>query len=173
MSGSGRGERLARALADKAAHRLRRDRGDWGRAMLAETEAIGSQTERLHWALGCLTASHRAQGGSVFYPVALLLGVAALTWQQWSADEGVVTCLLLALSSLGLGLLDSRRVVWSGLAVGSVVAAVHVFGAVTGVRPPYETHLHGALHGLRWIVLVGPALVFAWGGARLASILDD
>ena len=165
-------ERLARRLVRGAAQRLGPARDDWARAMAVETEAVSVPAERLRWAIGCAAASHRAQCGSAIYPAALTLAVLALTWQQWSADEGPLTCALLALASLGLGLLDARRVVASGVALGSVVAGVHVFGAVTGVRPPYETHDYGVLHGLMWAVLVAPALIVAWAGAQVAAWLE-
>ena len=160
--------RLSRHAMDHASRRLRRGHADWGLAMRAEGERLASPSERLRWSLGCALASYRTSHGWA-YLAALGAGVLTLLADQWIADESLLTVLVLAAVSLALGLADPRRAWLSGAVVGSVVAAVHLFGALTGVRPPYEVHAHGALHGLRWLVLILPSLCAARAGAFVAA----
>jgi len=164
---------LADQLMRRAARRMRRRHPDWAAAMVAEGEALVSGGERLAWAAGCLDASYRAAETSeaALYAPALLVGVGGMILYQWSADESLVTLVVLALICLALGALSPRRLWLSALPVGLVVAAVNVFETLTGVHPAYETARHGLAHNLRWVVLVAPALMAVAAGRFARSRL--
>lgn len=72
--------RAARALTRHAAAMLPPSQAQWGQAMLAETEHIGSDAACLRWALGCLWASVQVRSGRARRLLALAarLGLAAL-----------------------------------------------------------------------------------------------
>jgi hypothetical protein len=78
---------------------------------------------------------------------------------QWSADESLITLLVVAGLSLLLGFLRPSRFLVSGVAVGIVVAAVNAFETASGIRPSYEIHHHSWAHDLRSLALVAPALL--------------
>ena len=160
---------LAELLMRGAATRLRRRYPDFAEAMVCEAQALGD-TERLRWAVGCLAASFRAPGmAEVFaYPLALAAGVAAMVAYQWSADESLLTLALTCAIGLCLGLIDPRRFLLSGLAVGVVVTGVNAFESITGILPAYEAASHGLVRNLRWLVLAPPAVLCAAAGRELA-----
>jgi hypothetical protein len=148
---------LADELVRAAAWRMRRRHPDWAQAMLSEHANLPERSDQLGWALGSLRASF-AVGDALYTPM-LALGVLAMTLYQWSADESLATVSVLAALSLGLGLLRPSRFLISGVALGSVVAAVNGFETVSGVRPAYEIYNHSWAHDLRWLVLIAPAVL--------------
>jgi hypothetical protein len=150
-------------LIRSAARRTRRRYPEWADAMLNESADLRAEGERLKWAIGCFAASLRLSvtGASAMYPIGLLLGIGNMTLYQWSADENLFTLLLLGLNGLALGVLKPQRFLISGMVVGSVVASVNIFEALTGIRPAYETVSHSVAHCLRWTTLVVPALLSA------------
>jgi hypothetical protein len=152
--------RLAALLMRHAMIRLSRKHPEWAEAMAAESATLLSDDERLAWASGCAVASYRAPGAFdwVIYPMALLAGVTLMTAYQWSADESLKTVGILALIGLALGVLQPRRSMISGAAIGVVVALVNGFETITGLRPAYETTAHTILHDVRWAVFIIPAL---------------
>ena len=166
-------DRLTELLMRHATNRLRRGRPEWADAMLNEGAALASDNERLRWAAGCAIASYRAPTvmGSAIYPAALSLGVGVMIVYEWSADESLRTLAVLGLIGLILGLVGPRRVWLSGVAVGSVVAAVSAFEALSGLRPGYETHLHTLAHCSQWLVLIAPALITSALGGFAARTL--
>jgi hypothetical protein len=157
---------LADALVRAAARRLRHRHPDWADAMIGEHASLGGHRDQLGWALGSLRASFALE--DVFYPAGLLISVMAMTLYQWSADESLVTLLVLSGLGLTLGLLWPTRFLISGVAVGMVVAAVNSFETLSGFRPAYEIYHHTWTHDLRWLLLVLPALASSALGRRLA-----
>ena len=143
--------------------------------MSAEVEHLADGGPELGWAAGCVAASYRtARALETFtYVAALLFGVAAMTFDQWTEDEGLGTCVVLGLIAFLLGLVRPKRFAVSGVAVGAVVAGVHVLGALGGVRPPYETRAHSLVDGLLWLVFVIPAVLAAAAGSRLARAVHS
>jgi hypothetical protein len=162
--------RVTDLLIRSAVRRTRRRYPEWADAMLNESANLRAEGERLKWAVGCFTASFRLPdtGASTLYPIGLLLGIGSMILYQWSADENLCTLLLLALNGLALGVLRPQRFLVSGLVVGSVVASVNIFEALTDIRPAYETVSHSVVHSLRWTTLVVPALLSAAVGRFLA-----
>jgi hypothetical protein len=118
-------------------------------------------------------ASYRAPGGlePFGYPLALAGGVALLSAYEWRADESLVTLALLAVVGLGLGLLEPKRWLVTGLVIGSVVAAVQAFETVTQIFPAYETH-RGAWRSVRWLTLLAPALLTAVSGSYARRLFE-
>jgi hypothetical protein len=167
--------RLADLLMGHATRRLRGQRPDWAEAMKREGASLASDDERLRWSSGCIYASYRTSGGfnGIAYPAALVVGVALMSAYQWSADESLGTVAALCLIGFALGLVEPRRNLMSGIAIGAVVAAVNSFETLTGVRPAYETRMHSLLHDARWTFLIAPAfiacLVGGYVGGKLRS----
>jgi len=153
--------RLADLMMGHALGRLGRTRSEWADAMASENAWIGSDDERLRWSTGCAVASYRAPGAFDWptYPAALLAGIVLMTAYQWSADEGLGTMVVLALTSLLLGMLRPGRNLLSGVAIGLVVSAVNGFETISGLRPAYEIHAHDLMHDARWLIFIAPALV--------------
>lgn len=164
--------RLAERLMRQAAAGLRRRYPDFAEAMVSEGCDLEG-AEQLRWAIGCFVASLRAPGGlrALAYPLALTGSVVAMVLYQWSADENGLTLALTCALGVGLGLVDPRRFLLSGVAVGVVVSAVNAFETLTGVRPAYEAASHGLIHNLRWLVLVPPSVIAAGAGSALAQRL--
>jgi hypothetical protein len=152
---------LAKRLLGHAAGRLRRQRPDWADAMMRENSELASDDERLRWSSGCAYASYRTADAwdRIAYSAALMAGVALMSVYQWSADESLGTVAVICLIGFALGLLEPRRSLISGAAVGAVVAAVNGFETLTGLRPAYETRVHSLLHDARWTFLIAPALI--------------
>ena len=152
--------RLADLLLSHATNRLRRRHPEWADAMASESSALLGD-DRLRWSAGCAVASYRAPGALdwIAYPAALLVGVMLMSAYQWSADESLRTVAVLTIIGAALGVLQPRRALVSGGAVGLVVAAVNGFETITGVRPAYETTAHSLLHDARWTILIAPALI--------------
>ena len=161
-------------LARLAVRHMRARHPEWADALAAEGEAV-DERDQLRWAVGCAVASLRVSGAAdvAAYPAALAAGVLALTAYQWSADESVFTIGLVSLLGLALGLLEPRRVLMSGLAVGVVVAGVNAFETITGVLPAYEAERHTLIHDLRWTLLAAPALLTAIAGRAVALRLTS
>ncbi len=161
---------FAQWLGRQAQSRLRRDHPEWADAMAAEVEHLAGHGPELRWAAGCVGASYRTGRALevLRYGGALGLGLAAMTLDQWTQDEGIGTCVVLGLLALLLGALRPQRFLLSGTALGAVVTAVHLFGALSGVRPPYETTAHSLAGGLRWLLLVPPAVLAAAAGSQLS-----
>ena len=153
--------RLSDLLMSHAARRLRGRRPDWAEAMLRESSEAVSDDDRLRWSSGCAYASYRTPAAldAVVYPAALAVGVVLMSAYQWSADESLGTVAVLGLIGFALGLLEPRRSLISGAAIGAVVAAVNSFETLTGLRPAYETRMHDLLHDARWTFLIAPALI--------------
>jgi hypothetical protein len=133
--------------------------------MLAEEASIPSEWEKLAWAIGLLRAAIGVR--DLLYPLALLLSVLAMTLYQWSADESIVTLIVLSLLALAMGFLRPGRFLLSGAAVGVVVAAVNGFETASGIRPAYETYVHSLSHDLRWLALLVPAVASSAAGGQL------
>ncbi len=153
--------RLSDLLLGHAAHRLGGKHADWAEAMKRENAELGSDDEQLRWSMGCALASYRtpATFDGMAYAAALTAGVMLMTAYQWSADENPGTVAALGLIGFALGLIEPRRSLISGAAIGAVVAAVNSFETLTGLRPAYEMRHHTLLHDARWTVLIAPALV--------------
>ncbi len=141
--------------------------------MTAELEACGSEGERLHWALGCWRASLGVQGAwdQLAYPLALGLGTALMAAYEWSADEGLITLLLLGGLSLVLGLFRPGRAMVSAALLGLVVSGVLAFEAVSGLHPAYETHRVTLVQSLHWSIFLAPALLAAAFGSGVARLV--
>ncbi len=166
-------EGLAAWLLASAGRRMRRTRGKWADAMLAEADACTSERDRLGWAWGCWLASVRAAcpPEELAYAAALLAGAVLMTGVEWSMDEGRATVLALSLISLSLGVLRPRRALLSGAFVGLVVAGVIGFEAASGIQPTYETRTQTLASSLFWVVLLVPALPSAVLGALIGRRL--
>ena len=160
---------LADELVRRAVERMRQRRPDWAQAMMNEHHSLSGDEDQLGWAAGSFRASLSL--ADLFYPVVLALGVAAMTLYQWSADESLITVMVLGLLGGTLGLVRPRLFLVSGLALGPVVAAVNGFETLSGVRPAYEAYNHSWAHDFRWLVLILPALVSSalgrWVGLKL------
>ena len=148
---------LADGLMRAATARIRRSHPDWARAMLSEHASLSDRHDQLGWAFGSLRASLAI--GNAVYPAVLALAVAGMGCYQWSADESLITLLVLSSLALLLGVLRPRRFLLSGVAVGVVVCAVNSFETASGVRPAYEVYHHTWGHNLRWLALLAPALL--------------
>jgi hypothetical protein len=156
---------IANEVIRAAAGRMRRRHPDWADAMLSEHETLDSHADQLGWALGSLRAGLALE--DVVYPAVLALGLIAMTLYQWSADESLISLLLLAGLSLVLGFLRPSRFLVSGIAIGLVIATVNAFETASGIRPAYEVHPHGWAHDLRWLLLVAPAVLSSALGRQI------
>jgi hypothetical protein len=156
MTASAKG-RLADFLMGHATRRLSGRRPDWAEAMRREAADLGDD-ERLLWSGGCAYASYRTVYGTA-YPAALAVGLALMSAYQWSADESLGTVAAIGLIGLALGVIEPRRSLISGTAIGVVVAVVNSFETLTGLRPAYEIKHHSLLHDARWTFLIAPALI--------------
>lgn len=163
---------LSAWLLRSARRRLKRRYADWGEAMAVEEEACRAGSEQLRWAVGCWAASLRSGAPDwIGYKPALGSGLALMTAYEWSADESLVTVLVLSLIAVALGLLRPQRVIVSGTSVGMVVAAVMAFEALSGVRPAYETQEQTLGDCLRWTILLAPSLIAAMIGGEIGRRL--
>ena len=173
MTGMSAKSRLSEILMGHAARRLRRDRSDWAEAMMSEAAHMGSEDERLRWSSGCACASYKTPEAveAITYPALLILGVALLSAYQWAADESLGTVAVICMIGVVLGVLQPRRSLISGAAIGVVVAAVNGFETLTGLRPTYEIHLHSFLHDAKWTVFVAPAIVACIVGRHLGEVI--
>jgi hypothetical protein len=160
--------RLADLLMSHAASRLGSQRSEWADAMARESSELFSDDERLRWSAGCVIAGYRARAALVriTYPAALVVGVMLMAAYQWNADENLGTLAVLCLIGAALGVLEPRRNLISGTAIGLVVAAVNCFETISGARPAYEATAHSLPHDARWIVLVVPALIACAAGGH-------
>jgi hypothetical protein len=160
-------------LLRSAAARMHRKNPDWAAAMAAEAEACSSDPERLRWAWGCWVTSLNVSGrlGWAFYGAALGAGLSLMTAYEWRADESPATLAVLCLICMLLGLLSPRRALLSGALIGSVVACVLGFEALSGIRPGYEARAQTLIHSLLWTVLLVPGLASAAMGARIGRRL--
>ncbi len=156
-------------LADQctrlAAERLRRRYPDWADAIVSEHASLSGQPDQLGWAFGSFRASFGLPAeADAAYPALLLLSAAAMGLYQWSADESLITLLVLCGLGLVMGLLRPTRFLLSGLVMGLVVAGVTGFETLSGIRPAYEVsprHFDNILH---WLPLVVPALLASAAG---------
>ncbi len=160
-------------LLAAAAARMRKTAPEWADAMLAEAENCPSDRDRLAWAWGCWIASLRASfdAQSAAYRLALAAGLGAIGAYEWSADENLLTVILVSLITLGLAALQPRQAMRSGVLIGVTVAAIVGFEAASGIRPAYEAHTQTLASSLYWLVLLVPALCAAALGARLGRRL--
>jgi hypothetical protein len=158
---------LAHGLIRLAASCLSLSHPDWARAIVNEHASLQRPQERLRWALGALRASLTVPAAHLVYPGALALAVAGLVLYQWSWDEGVMTWLLLAGLGATLGFLRPQQFLFSGLAIGLVVAAVTGFESLSGIRPAYEIHPRTLAHCLHWLILVIPGLMSSAMGRQI------
>lgn len=115
------------------------DRAEWGRAVVAELDAV-PPAARSRWALG---GARFVLQEVVLRPGLFLLGfggaVAVLVWVDRSPSEIANQASLLVLL-LGAGLLGVIRPQWawlSGLGLGSSLAATHALYLATGHPLPY------------------------------------
>jgi hypothetical protein len=156
-------------LLRSAAARMRRKNADWAAAMAAEAEACSSDSEKLRWAWGCWITSLRLSGllGWAFYAAALGAGLLLMTAYEWQADESLATLAVLCLICVLLGILSPGRAPLSGALLGSVVACVLGFEALSGIRPGYEAQAQTLVRSLMWTVLLVPGLASAVMGARI------
>lgn len=155
---------LAHGLARLAASRMRHRHPDWSAAMLAEAASIPTEGEKLVWAIGLIRAALGLR--DLVYPLALLLSILAMTLYQWSADENLMTLLVLSLLALAMGFLRPRHFLLSGVVVGAVVAAVNGFETASGIRPAYEAY-HSLSHDLKWLALLIPAVASSATGRQI------
>jgi hypothetical protein len=150
---------LAERLTDAAARRLSRSHPDWAEAIRGEHLGLAEHSDQLSWAIGAFGASFVVPGAlKTFYPVALAAALTVMTLYQWSADENLLTLLMLTTLNLGLGLISPQRYLVSGILVGGVVAAVLVFETLSGILPGYEKRHHNLLQDLCWLGLLLPTL---------------
>jgi hypothetical protein len=137
--------------------------------MLNEHASLKDSAYQLHWASGALWASlELAAAEGALYPLLLTLSIAAMAFYQWSADESLITLLIMSFLGLVLGLLQPGRFMVSGVAIGAVVAAVNCFETLSGIRPAYEVLAHSLAHNLRWLVLVLPGLCSSAAGRQIS-----
>jgi len=166
-------QRLADLFMDHAARRLRRQRPEWAEAMMSESTQLDCDDERLRWSSGCAHASYGTPEAlhALAYPVALMAGVMLMSAYQWSADESLVTVAVICMIGVLLGLLEPRRSLISGAAIGAVVAAVNGFETLTHLRPAYEIRFHTLLHDAKWTVFIAPAVVACVVGSHAGRLL--
>lgn len=156
---------LADTCTRLAAERLRRRYPDWAEAIVSEHASLSGERDQLGWAFGALRASFGLpEEADALYPILLLLSVIGMTLYQWSADESLVTLMVLCGLGMVLGLLRPTRFLLSGLAVGLVVAGVTGFETLSGIRPAYEIHPRHLGNILHWLPLVIPALMASAAG---------
>ncbi len=150
---------LADRFTEAAARRLSRTHPDWAEAVRSEHLGLKGHRDQLGWAIGAFGASFSVpRTMEALYPIALPAALTAMTLYQWSADENPLTLLMLALTSLGLGLISPRRYLVSGILVGGVVAMVLGFETLSGILPVYEKRHHSLMQDLIWLVLLVPTL---------------
>jgi hypothetical protein len=158
---------IADRLTRLAASRLSRSHPDWARAILSEHQCIEGNDERLRWALGTFRASLSVPETGLVYPALLTLAVSAMALYQWSWDEGVMTWMVMGGLGACLGFLRPKQFLFSGLAIGLVVAGVTGFESLSGIRPAYETHPRTLAHCLHWLILVIPGLASSAMGRQI------
>jgi len=153
--------RLADLLMGHATARLHRARPEWADAMANERAFLSADDERLRWSAGCAVASYRAPHTFdwAVYPAALFACVMVVIAYQWSADEGLGTLTVIALTGLLLGMLRPERNLISSVAIGLVVSAVNGFETISGIRPAYEIRAHDLMHDAKWLLFIAPALI--------------
>jgi hypothetical protein len=164
--------RLARALLGAAVSGLPRDRAAWGRAMVAELEAVESSDELMSWTLGALRTAlgMRAWRWSTAVWLSCVAGsIALLGFLDWSpsdvANQATMLALLLTAGCLGFALPGARLA--TGLILGSAVALLHLSYLLLGVRLPYQPEPSGVPGAISLFVLVLPATVAAAVGGTI------
>jgi hypothetical protein len=158
--------RLARTLLRTAVAGLPPGRAAWGRAMVAELDAIERSGELMSWTLGALgtVLRLRAWRWSTAVWLSCVAGsVALLGFLDWSpsdiANQATMLALLLTAGGLGFALPGAR--VATGLILGSAVALLHLGYLLFGVRLPYQPEPSGVAGAVSLFVLVVPATVAA------------
>ena len=143
------------------------DRAEWGRALVAELDAV-PPAARSRWAAGGALFVLREL---VLRPGLYLLGlggaVAVLVWVDRSPSDIANQASLLVLL-LGAGLLGVIKPRWAwlaGLGVGSSLAAAHALYLATGHRLPYAMSPSGWAGPITLLVLLVPAFLAAYAGA--------
>lgn len=162
---------LAERFTRLASRRMQRRYPEWAVAIEREHDSLAGGEGQLRWAFGALQASFALAPPDVSYPAALGLSLAAMTLYQWSADEGLMTVVVLSGLGLALGFLRPKWFLVSGLAVGVVVAAVNGFEWLSGIRPDYETYPRTVANSVQWLSLVIPAIASSAAGRQIGQML--
>ena len=174
MSEQARGlaPRLARMLLGAAVSGLPPGREAWGRAMVAELDAVEASGELMSWTLGALgtTLGLRAWRRSTAVWLSYVAGsIALLGFLDWSpsdvANQATMLALLLTAGCLGFALPGARLA--TGLILGSAVALLHLGYLLLGVSLPYQPEPSGVPGAVSLFVLVVPAMVAAVVGGTV------
>jgi hypothetical protein len=162
-------ERSARAALAACVAGLPACRAAWGRAMLAEVDAIEDPGERLRWTAGALSAAVRVRVRPrpvAAWAAGVVAAGALAGLVDWSPSDmaSQATLLVLLLASAGLGFAVPSGRLATGLVLGSAVALLHLVSLGLGLAPPYRMEPPGVAGALSLLVLVVPATLAALAG---------
>jgi hypothetical protein len=162
--------RATRAVLAASVAGLPRRHAVWGRAMLAEIDAIADPEEQLAWTTGALMAVVRSRlrtrsVGLWLAGVLAASGVLAFVDRSPSDDAGQFAMATLLLAAAGLGFaLPAARVV-TGLALGSALSVAHLGYLLVGADSTHPSAVPADALGL--FVLIVPAMIAALVGGAL------
>jgi hypothetical protein len=169
-------QRATRAVLAAGMAGLPRRHAAWGRAMLAEIDAIADPEEQLAWTAGALMVVIRSRlrtrsAGLWLAGVLAASAVLAFVDRSPSDDAGQFAMATLLLAAAGLGFaLPAARVV-TGLALGSALSVAHLGYLLVGADSTQpSTGLAGAL-GL--FVLIVPTMIAALVGGAVRRDLGQ
>jgi len=150
------------------------NRRDWTRAALAEGDALPGGPERTAWVRSTTWFLLKEALMRRVLLLAATAGAVAMIVtldRSPSDDAGQVTLGAILLASGVLGAAVGRRAWAVGIVIGSVVATTHIVSLALLIPEPGVQLPSGWASTTSLFVLVIPALVAAYAGARIRSLL--
>jgi hypothetical protein len=150
------------------------DRRDWVLAALAEAAALPAGPERATWVRSTIWFLVKEALVRRVLLIATTAGAIAMIValdRSPSDDAGQVTLAAILVASGVLGAAVGRRAWVVGIVIGSVVALVHIVSLALRLPEPGLVLPPGWAGTLSLFVLVIPALIAAYLGAGIRSLL--
>lgn len=134
----------------------------WLVAMEAEMRHATDDSERLAWAVGCVsTAMVRHRPGEGAYVAMIVLHVAALIIVDWNTVRTEVSVGMIVYCSVFLSVLRPSRLWLHAGWVGGGLFAAHAASDLTGLaRPFYQTQ---DLTATEWCIIASVIIPALWG----------
>ena len=151
------------------------DRRDWVRAALAEGDSLSGGPERTAWVHSTtwfLLKEALMRRALLLAGTAGAIAMIVALDRSPSDDAGQVTLGAILLASGVLGAAAGRRAWAVGIVIGSVVAVTHLVSLALRIPEPGVQLPPGWASSTSLFVLVVPALVAAYAGAWIRSLLS-
>jgi hypothetical protein len=163
-----------RRLRDALLDLVPPERRDWARAAMAEGDAIDAGPERAAWVRSTtwlLLKEALLRRVLLLAAIASAVAMVVALDRSSSDDAGQVTLGAILLASGVLGAAVGRRAWVVGVVIGSTVALTHIASLALGIPEPGVQLPPGWAGTTSLFVLVVPALVAAYTGAWIRSLL--